>query len=182
MVTAIAELADGAVAVYHGDYDHFLLEREARRALLEARQRNQAKRVAEIERFIERFRYQATKARQVQSRSKMLGKVERIEIGPQARRIHLTFPQPPRTGRVVGRLDGVHKSYGDNVVYAGMDFAVERGQRVALVGVNGAGKSTLLKMLAGVLPFERGTRTLGTHVEVHYYAQHQLDSLHPSAR
>ncbi len=179
MVTAIAELADGAVAVYHGDYDHFLLEREARQALLEARQRNQAKRVAEIERFIERFRYQATKARQVQSRIKMLGKVERIEIGPQARRIHLTFPQPPRTGRVVGRLDGVHKSYGDNVVYAGMDFVVERGQRVALVGVNGAGKSTLLKMLAGVLPFERGTRTLGTHVEVHYYAQHQLDALHP---
>jgi ATP-binding cassette subfamily F protein 3 len=180
MVTAVAEIADGTVMVYPGDYDHFLLEREARQALLEARQRNQAKRVAEIERFIERFRYQATKARQVQSRIKMLDKVERIAIGPAARRIHLAFPQPPRTGRVVVRLDGAHKSYGDKVVYAGVDVAVERGERVALVGVNGAGKSTLLKMLAGVLPFERGERTLGAHVQVHYYAQHQLDALHPA--
>src|SRR5262249_4426857 len=180
MVTAIADIADGVVVVYPGDYDHFLLEREARHALLEARQRNQAKRVAEIERFIERFRYQATKARQVQSRIKMLEKVDRIEVGPAAKRIHFAFPQPPRTGRVVIRLDGVHKSYGDNVVYRGADFAVERGERVALVGVNGAGKSTLLKILAGTLPFDRGDRTLGTHVEVHYYAQHQLDALVPS--
>ena len=180
MVTAIAEIADGTVVVYPGDYDHFLLEREARHALLEARQRNQAKRVAEIERFIERFRYQATKARQVQSRIKMLEKVERIAVGPPAKRIHFAFPQPPRTGRVVVRLDGVHKAYGDNVVYAGVDLTVERGERVALVGVNGAGKSTLLKMLAGVLPFERGERTLGAHVQVHYYAQHQLDALDPA--
>jgi len=180
MVTAIAELSGGTVSVYAGDYDHFLIERGARQALLEARQRNQAKRVGEIERFIERFRYKATKARQVQSRIKMLEKVERIEVGPAARRIHFAFPQPPRTGRVVARLGGAHKSYGDHVVYAGVDFAVERGERVALVGVNGAGKSTLLKMLAGVLPFERGERTLGAHVEVHYYAQHQLDALDPT--
>jgi ATP-binding cassette subfamily F protein 3 len=180
MVTAIAEIAEGAVVVYPGDYDRFLLEREARHALLEARQRNQAKRVAEIEHFIERFRYQATKARQVQSRIKMLEKLERIAVGPPARRIHFAFPQPPRTGRVAVRLEDVHKSYGDNVVYAGVDFAVERGERVALVGVNGAGKSTLLKMLAGVLPFERGERALGAQVEVQYYAQHQLDALDPS--
>jgi len=180
MVTAIADLSAGAVTVYEGDYDHFLIEREARQALLEARQRNQAKRVAEIERFIERFRYQATKARQVQSRIKMLEKTERIEVEAAARRIHFAFPQPPRTGRVVARLERVHKAYGDNVVYAGVDFAVERGERVALVGVNGAGKSTLLKMLAGVLPFERGERSLGAHVEVHYYAQHQLDALDPT--
>ncbi len=180
MATAIADLGGGTVSVYVGDYDHFLVEREARQALLEARQRNQAKRVAEIERFIERFRYKATKARQVQSRIKVLEKVERIEVGPAARRVHFKFPQPPRAGRVVARLTGIHKAYGDNVVYAGVDFAVERGERVALVGVNGAGKSTLLKMLAGVLPFERGERTLGAHVEAHYYAQHQLDALHPS--
>jgi ATP-binding cassette subfamily F protein 3 len=180
MVTAIAELAGGAIAVYPGDYDHFLVEREARRALLEARARNQAKRVAEIERFIDRFRYQATKARQVQSRIKMLEKVERIDVEAGPRRIHFKFPQPPRTGRVVARLTGVHKAYGDKVVYAGMDFAVERGERVALVGVNGAGKSTLLKILAGELRFERGERVLGAHAEVHYYAQHQLDALDPS--
>ncbi len=180
MATAIAELAGGAIAVYPGDYDHFLVEREARHALTEARARNQAKRVAEIERFIERFRYQATKARQVQSRIKMLEKVDRIEVDAGQRRIRFKFPQPPRTGRVVARLAGLHKAYGENVVYAGVDFAVERSERVALVGVNGAGKSTLLKILAGALPFDRGERTLGAHVEVHYYAQHQLDALDPS--
>ena len=180
MVTAIALLGEGTVTLFRGDYDDFLVEREAREALLEARQRNQAKRIAEIERFIERFRYQATKARQVQSRVKMLEKVERIEVGPASRRIHFAFPQPPRAGRVVARLDGLHKAYGDNAVYAGVDFAVERGERVALVGVNGAGKSTLLKILAGVLPFDRGERTLGVHVEVQYYAQHQVEALDPT--
>ncbi len=180
MVTAIADLAAGAVTVYPGDYDHFQVEREARHALLEARQRNQAKRVAEIERFIERFRYQATKARQVQSRIKMLEKLERVEVEGAARHIRFRFPQPPRTGRLVVRLSGVHKAYGDNVVYAGVDFAAERSDRVALVGVNGAGKSTLLKMLSGVLPTDRGERTLGAHVAVHYYAQHQLDALDPT--
>jgi ATP-binding cassette subfamily F protein 3 len=180
MVTAIADLGGGGVTIYHGDYDHFLVEREARQALLEAQARNQAKRVAEIERFIERFRYKASKARQVQSRVKMLDRMDRIETEAAARRIHFSFPQPPRTGRLVGRLIGVHKAYGDNVVYAGMDFQVERGDRVALVGVNGAGKSTLLKMLAGALEFDRGERLLGSHVEVQYYAQHQLDALDPS--
>src|SRR3984893_6937749 len=110
MVTSIAEMAEGAVTLYLGDYDHYLVEREARHALLEARQRNQAKRVAEIERFIDRFRYQATKARQVQSRVKMLEKVERIEVGEASRRIHFAFPQPPRSGRLVARLHDVHKS------------------------------------------------------------------------
>ena len=180
MVTAIADLGGGGVTIYHGDYDHFLVEREARQALLEAQARNQAKRVAEIERFIDRFRYKASKARQVQSRVKMLDRMERIETEAAARRIHFSFPQPPRTGRLVGRLIGVHKAYGDNVVYAGMNFQVERGDRVALVGVNGAGKSTLLKMLAGALEFDRGERLLGSHVEAQYYAQHQLDALDPS--
>jgi len=156
------------------------VEREARQALREAQARNQAKRVAEIERFIDRFRYKASKARQVQSRVKMLDRMDRIETEAGARRIHFSFPQPPRTGRLVARLAGVRKAYGDNVVYSGVDFLVERGDRVALVGVNGAGKSTLLKVLAGALPFDAGERTLGSHVEVQYYAQHQLDLLDPA--
>jgi ATP-binding cassette subfamily F protein 3 len=180
MVTSIADLNSGAIDVYPGDYDHYLVEREARRALTEARARNQAKRIEEIERFIERFRYKSSKARQVQSRIKMLEKVERIEVEGPARHIHFKFPQPPRTGRVVERLTGIRKAYGDNVVYVGADFAAERGERVALVGVNGAGKSTLLKILAGVLPIDAGERELGAHVEVHYYAQHQLDALDPA--
>src|SRR5712692_6955424 len=177
MVTSIADLGSTGVTLYPGDYDDYLIEREARRELLEAQARNQAKRVAEIERFIERFRYQATKARQVQSRIKMLERMDRIEVERDARVIRFAFPQPPRTGRRVATLKGVHKAYGDNVVYAGVDFEVERGARIALVGPNGAGKSTLLRMLAGVLPFDRGERTLGTHVAVHYYAQHQLEAL-----
>src|SRR5213594_2264915 len=177
MVTSIAELGPSGLTVYPGDYDEYLVQREARRELLEAQARNQAKRVAEVERFIERFRYQATKARQVQSRIKMLERMDRVEVEREARVIRFAFPQPPRTGRRVATLKGVHKAYGDNVVYAGVDFEVERGARIALVGPNGAGKSTLLRMLAGVLPFDRGERTLGTHVAVHYYAQHQLEAL-----
>jgi len=180
MVTSIAELAPSGLTVYPGDYDDYLEQREARRELIEAQARNQAKRIAEIERFIERFRYKASKARQVQSRVKMLGRIDRIEVERDARVIRFAFPQPPRTGRRVATLEGIHKAYGDNVVYAGIDFEVERGARVALVGPNGAGKSTLLKMLAGALPFDRGERTLGAHVAVHYYAQHQLDALTPS--
>jgi ATP-binding cassette subfamily F protein 3 len=179
MVTSIADLSPAGITVYPGDYDEYLVEREARRQLLEAQARNQAKRIAEIERFIDRFRYQATKARQVQSRIKMLDKVERIELEGVTKRIHFAFPEPPRTGRRVASLRGIHKAYGANVVYRGMDFEVERGDRVALVGENGAGKSTLLKILAGALPFDRGERTLGPHVAVHYYAQHQLDALTP---
>ena len=180
MVTSIADLTPEGLIVYPGDYDDFLVEREARRELLEARARNQAKRIAEVERFIERFRYKATKARQVQSRIKMLDKVERIELPGARRQVHFAFPEPPRTGRRVATLTGIYKAYGDNVVYAGIDVAVERGERLALVGENGAGKSTLLKMLAGVLPFDRGERLLGSHVAVHYYAQHQLDALDPT--
>ena len=180
MVTSIADLTPEGLTVYPGDYDDFLVEREARRELLEARARNQAKRIAEVERFIERFRYQATKARQVQSRVKMLAKVERIELPGARRQVHFAFPEPPRTGRRVATLAGIHKAYGDNVVYRSIDFAVERGERLALVGDNGAGKSTLLKILAGVLAFDRGERTLGSHVAVHYYAQHQLDALVPA--
>jgi ATP-binding cassette, subfamily F, member 3 len=180
MVTSIADLGPAGLTVYPGDYDAYLVEREARHELLEAQARNQAKRIEEVQRFIERFRYKASKARQVQSRVKMLAKVERIEVPGAARRIHFKFPEPPRTGRRVATLNGLHKAYGDNVVYRGIDVAVERGDRVALVGENGAGKSTLLKILAGALPFDRGERTLGAHVAVHYYAQHQLDALTPA--
>src|SRR6059036_2580415 len=180
MVTSIAELVPSGLTIYPGDYDEYLVQRQARRELIEAQARNQAKRIAEIERFIERFRYQASKARQVQSRVKMLDRIDRVVVEDEARVIRFSFPQPPRTGRRVATLAGIHKAYGDNVVYAGIDFEVERGAKVALVGPNGAGKSTLLRMMAGALAFDRGERTLGAHVAVHYYAQHQLEALTPS--
>jgi ATP-binding cassette, subfamily F, member 3 len=180
MVTTIAELSPAGLELYPGDYDDYLVQREARQALLEARARNQAKRVAEIERFIDRFRYKATKARQVQSRIKMLDRLERVEVGAAARHIRFSFPAPPRTGRHVAQLRRIAKAYGPTVVYAGVDLDLERGDRIALVGPNGAGKSTLLRILAGVLPPDSGERILGAHVTTHYYAQHQLDALDPA--
>jgi ATP-binding cassette subfamily F protein 3 len=179
MVTTIAELSPAGLDLYPGDYDDYLAQREARQALLEARARNQAKRVAEIERFIERFRYKATKARQVQSRIKMLERLDRVEVAGAARHIRFAFPAPPRTGRHVMQLRRIAKAYGPKVVYAGVDLDVERGDRIALVGPNGAGKSTLLRILAGALPPDGGERLLGAHVSTHYYAQHQLDALDP---
>jgi ATP-binding cassette, subfamily F, member 3 len=180
MVSTIAELSPAGLDLYPGDYDDYLAQREARQALIEARAKNQAKRVAEIERFIERFRYKASKARQVQSRVKMLDRLERIEVEGAARQIRFTFPAPPRTGRHVVQLRGIRKAYGPKVVYAGVDLGLERGDRVALVGPNGAGKSTLLRILAGVLPADGGERILGAHVTAHYYAQHQLEALDPA--
>jgi ATP-binding cassette, subfamily F, member 3 len=180
MVTTVAELSPAGLDLYPGDYDDYLAQRAARQALLEARARNQAKRVAEIERFIERFRYKATKARQVQSRIKMLERLDRVEVEGAARQIRFAFPAPPRTGRHVVQLRRIAKAYGPKVVYAGVDLDLERGDRVALVGPNGAGKSTLLRILAGVLPPDRGDRVLGAHVTAHYYAQHQLDALDPA--
>jgi ATP-binding cassette subfamily F protein 3 len=180
MVTTIAELSSAGLDLYLGTYDDYLAQREARRELQEARARNQAKRVAEIERFIERFRYKATKARQVQSRIKMLERLDRVEGERATRRIRFSFPAPPRTGRHVVRLRHVAKAYGPKVVYAGIDLDLERGDRIALVGPNGAGKSTLLRILAGALPPDSGERVLGAHVTAHYYAQHQLDALDPA--
>ncbi len=180
MVTTVAELSATGLDLYPGDYDDYLAQREARQALLEARAKNQAKRVAEIERFIERFRYKSSKARQVQSRIKMLDRLDRVEVEGAARHIRFSFPAPPRTGRHVVQLRRIAKAYGPKVVYAGIDLDLERGERIALVGPNGAGKSTLLRILAGVLAPDGGERVLGAHVTTHYYAQHQLDALDPA--
>jgi len=129
MVSRIAELGSSDIALYHGDYDEYLVRAGPPRAP-RSPGAQPAKRVAEIERFIERFRYQATKARQVQSRIKMCD--DRVEVEPRPRD-PLRLPQPPRTGRRVASLRAIHKAYGDNVVYTGVDFEVERGMRVAFV-------------------------------------------------
>jgi ATP-binding cassette, subfamily F, member 3 len=179
VVDRIAELELGRFALYVGDYDDYQAQKLARQEQIQAAQRTQAEQIEKMERFIRKFRYKATKARQVQSRIKMLDRMERVEVIRAPKHIHFRFPQPPRSGTGVCELRKIRKAYGDNVVYAGVDFRLLRGDRVALVGVNGAGKSTLLKIVAGVLPFERGNRVLGHSVSVHYYAQHQLDALNP---
>jgi ATP-binding cassette subfamily F protein 3 len=153
-------------------------QRGERVAQLERQAAVQGRKIAQVERFIERFRYKPTKARQVQSRIKALDRLERVAAPkPRAKSVKFRFPEPPRSGRTVITLEDVVKRYGQHTVYDGLDLVLERGQKVALIGPNGAGKSTLLKILAGVLPFDAGTRELGSNVRVAYFAQHQIEAL-----
>jgi ATP-binding cassette subfamily F protein 3 len=171
----------GHVTVYEGGYDRYLAQREERRAQLLAQKANQDRQIAQMERFVERFRAKATKAKQAQSRLKALEKIERIEIGPGGgRAMRIRIPPPPRAGEQVLVLRDVHKSYGDVPVYRGVDVTVRRGERIALAGPNGAGKSTLLRIMAGVLPFDSGERVPGHNVQVAFFAQHQLEALVPT--
>jgi len=177
-VKRVAELAGGRFCLYEGGWERYLAERERRQEELLARKQAQDREIARTERFVARFRAKSTKARQVQSRVKALAKIERIEV-PQLRhrRIRLRIPPSPRAGAVPIALTGIHKAYEDTVVYRGIDLEIRRGERVAMAGPNGAGKSTLLRILAGVLPFDRGERKLGHRVETAFYAQHQLEAL-----
>ncbi len=177
----VAELAHGRLTEYVGDYADFVEQREARAAQIEAAAKGQARKIAHTQAFIDRFRYKASKARQVQSRIKALDRVERIEAPvTRTKSVKFRFPQPPRSGRTVITLRDIVKRYGSTEVYDGLDLQLERGQKVALIGPNGAGKSTLLRILAGVLPFEGGTRELGLNVRVAYFAQHQIEALNPA--
>jgi len=178
VVNRVVELHGGRAVEYVGDYADFVEQRAERMAQLEAMSRNQQRQVAHTQAFIDRFRYKASKARQVQSRVKSLERLERVQ-SPVARTksVKFRFPEPARSGRTVITLRGIVKRYGDNTVYDGLDLQLERGQRVALIGPNGAGKSTLLKILAGVLDVEGGTRELGSNVRVAYFAQHQIEAL-----
>ena len=177
----VAELGRGTLTEYVGDYADFVEQRDDRIAQLERTAAVQQRKIAQTERFIERFRYKLSKARQVQSRIKSLERLDRVEVPTtRTKTVKFRFPQPPRSGRIVISLAGIVKRYGDHTVYDGLDLTLERGQKVALIGPNGAGKSTLLKILAGELAFEGGSRELGTNVRVAYFAQHQIDALDPT--
>jgi len=178
LVDHVAEIDLGQVKVYSGSYNSYLVARELAAEQLLAAYEAQQKEIAHMEAFVERFRYKNTKSKQAQDRLKKLEKMERIVLPEGRKTVKFRFPQPVRTGDLVIKLDGVSKAYGENVVYEHLGFALYRGDKVALVGPNGAGKSTLLKMLAGVLEPDDGERSLGTHVEVAYFAQHQLEALH----
>src|ERR1700751_573514 len=166
---------------YSGNYDKYLAEKTQRREQLEAAYRNQRERIEQLEVFINLFRYQATKAKQVQSRIKELEKMERIEIPPEEKTIHFSFPQPKPSGRIVAEFKNLAKSYGANEVFRNVNFIIERGDRIALVGVNGAGKSTLIKLLAGTEPLSAGEYKTGHNVESDYFAQDQYKELNPDA-
>ena len=173
----ILAIEPGEVVHHRGNYDDYLVARERALEVKQAAAARQEREIQRQMRFVERFRYKATKARQVQSRLKQLEKIEVIELPRATRKVSYSFPEPPRSGSEIIRLDNVGKSYGDNVVYQGLNLTLERGDRVALVGPNGAGKTTLLKILAGALPIDHGERRLGHNVIAAYYAQHVLDLL-----
>jgi ATP-binding cassette, subfamily F, member 3 len=181
-VDRIVEIWNKRVQFYSGNYEKYLQQKQERRDSMVAAYKNQRERIDQLEAFINRFRAQATKAKQVQSRIKELEKIERIEIPPDERTIHFSFPQPNPSGRLVVECAGVAKSYGAKEVFRHVDFTIQRGDRIALVGVNGAGKSTLIKLLAGIEPLTDGTLQLGHNVEPDYFAQDQYKELDPTRR
>ncbi len=181
-VGKIVEVWNKALHSYTGNYAKYLQQREDRRTQLEAAYKNQRDRIEDLEAFINRFRAQATKAKQVQSRIKELEKIERIVIPEEEQAIHFTFPQPPVSGRTVVEVRGLGKAYGEKQVLRDVDFTIERGDRIALVGANGAGKSTLVRMLSGEEAPSAGTLQLGHNVVAEYFAQDQYKVLDPSKR
>ncbi len=180
VATRVLAIEPDGVVHHRGNYDDYLVARERALEIKEAAAARQEREMRRQMRFVERFRYKATKARQVQSRLKQLEKIEIIELPRATRKVRYSFPEPARSGAEVIALSDVSKAYGDNTVYGGLNLALERGDRVALVGPNGAGKSTLLKLLAGVLPIDSGERKTGHNVQTAYYAQHVLDLLNPA--
>ncbi|MGA7219156.1 MAG: ABC-F family ATP-binding cassette domain-containing protein, partial [Candidatus Sulfotelmatobacter sp.] len=192
-VNKIAEIWNKRFWFYTGNYDKFLSQKTQRNEQLQAAYKNQRDRIEQLEVFISRFRYQATKAKQVQSRIKELEKIERIEVPPEEKTIHFSFPQPKPSGRIVAEFEDVAKSYpasptrdngagGEKEVFRDVNFLIEKGDRIALVGVNGAGKSTLIKLLAGTELPTRGEFRLGHNVQADYFAQDQYKELDQEAR
>ncbi len=181
MATSIAHLSRGKITEYAGNYSFFLAEREKRRVLEQAAYDNQQREIAQTRRFIERFRYKNTKARQVQSRIKHLARMERL-LPPESDEAEMTvrFPTPRKSGRTVMELSEFSKSYNDNppVFECAGPLHIERGAKIALIGKNGAGKSTLARILHGTEPFD-GTRKVGHNVDLTFFAQHQAESLAP---
>jgi len=179
VVTRIAEIDDGEITVFSGNYDFYERERAIRDANREAAYARQQAMLAKERRFIERFSAHAAKAAQVQSRVKALDKIEKIELPKQRRVVAFDFRQPPRSGEQVAVLDRVSKAYGGRVVYDGLSMTIRRGERWCVMGRNGAGKTTLLRMVAGVLAPDAGEVRLGASLRLGYFAQQALDLLDP---
>lgn len=181
MVDRVAEVDNGTINLYKGNYSAYLKGREERLERLRQEKAKQDEEIAHLEAFVEKFRYKATKAKQAQERVKKLERImeNRIVIPEEKKTVHFNFKQPPRTGDEVVRARGLVKCYGEKAVYDGLDFTMYRGDKIALVGPNGAGKSTLLKMVAGAETPDAGSIDFGVHVSKTYYAQHQLEELHP---
>jgi ATP-binding cassette subfamily F protein 3 len=181
-VNRTAEIWNKRIHLYSGNYEKYLNQKTQRLEQLQAAYRNQRERIEQLEIFINRFRYTATKAKQVQSRIKELERMERVELPEEEKTIHFSFPQPKPSGRIVCEFIDVAKSYGEKEVFRDVSFLIDRGDRIALVGINGAGKSTLIKLLAREEPLTKGEYRAGHNVEADYFAQDQYKELNPDAR
>ena len=179
IVTKIAEIDNGEITVYTGDYDFYERERAIREANLQAAHARQQAMLAKEQRFIDRFRTHAAKAAQVQSRIKALDKIEKIELPKRRQVVKFEFRVPPRSGDQVAVIEGLRKAYGRRVIYDGFDLTIRRGERWAVMGKNGAGKTTLLKMIAGATTPDDGEVRLGASLKMGYFAQQSLDLLDP---
>src|SRR5688500_6315693 len=180
IVSKIAEIDAGEITVYSGNYDFYERERALRDANREAAYARQQAMLAKEQRFIERFKAQAAKAAQVQSRIKALDKIEKVEPPKKRQVVDFDFRQPPRSGDQVIVIDDIHKAYGTRKVYDGLSLTIRRGERWCLMGRNGAGKTTLLKMVAGALQPDSGSVEIGASVKMGYFAQQALDVLNPN--
>src|SRR3954470_24952053 len=180
LCTGMLELRAGRLHYYHGNYDNFLTEKEARKSQQAAAFKNQQREIAHLQKFVDRFGAKASMASRAKSKEKQIERLQDVAVEEpyeELKRINFRFPQPPRSGLKVIELEHVQQAYGDHVVYRDLNFTAERGQRMVLIGPNGAGKSTLLKILAGVIPIQGGTRELGSNVVPGYFAQNRVDNL-----
>jgi ATP-binding cassette, subfamily F, member 3 len=176
IVGKIIEFDRGKLLHYQGDYEAYLEQRTARREQQLAAFKNQQREIAKLQTFIDRFGAKNTKAAQAQSKRKQIERMEKIEAPEsETASVHFRFPQPARSGAKVLELKNIEHAYGELLVYPNLNLTIERGQKTVLVGANGAGKSTLLKLLAGVLPVQKGERTLGYNVELGYFSQHRAE-------
>jgi len=180
LCTGMLELRSGTLHYYHGNYDNYVQEKEARKSQQAAAFKNQQREIAHLQRFVDRFGAKASMASRAKSKEKQIERLQEVAVEEpteELKRINFKFPQPPRSGLKVVELEHVQQAYGEHVVYRDLNFTAERGQKIVLVGPNGAGKSTLLKILAGVLPIQGGALELGSNVFTGYFAQNRLDNL-----
>ena len=184
LCTGMLELRAGSLHYYHGNYDNFLTEKEARKSQQAAAFKTQKREIAHLQVFVDRFGAKASMASRAKSKEKQIERLKEAAVEEpteELKKMNFKFPQPPRSGLKVIELEHVQQAYGDFVVYKDLNFTAERGQGIVLIGPNGAGKSTLLKILAGVIPIQGGTRELGSNVVPGYFAQNRLDNLNPDA-
>ncbi len=180
LCTGILELRGGTLNKYTGNYDDYLNEKDARKEQQAARFKNQQREIAHLQKFVDRFGAKASMASRAKSKEKQIERLEAVAVDEpeeDLKRMSFRFPQPPRSGLKVVKLENIDQAYGTHVVYRGMNFEAERGQKIVLVGPNGAGKSTLLKILADAVPIQGGIRELGSNVVPGYFAQNRADNL-----